>query len=120
LIGGSKAYVLKKSLVAVLSQPIPAHCRSAECGFDVRALTAFERNTTPFGGVSAVLAWSFTTLPVAAKYQMTSVPDFLKLETAFTVIQFAIVAPLIALAYRGAPVSMSINAQGVGESPRAS
>jgi hypothetical protein len=50
-----------------------------------------------------MLAWSFTTLPVAAKYQMSSVADFLKLETAFTVLQFAIVAPLIAWAYRGAP-----------------
>lgn len=49
----------------------------------------------------ATLAWSFTTLPVAAKYQMSSVPDFLKLETAFTIVQFAIVAPLISLAYRG-------------------
>jgi hypothetical protein len=55
-------------------------------------------------GVFGALAWSFTTLPVAAKYRMTSVADFLKLETAFTVLQFGIVAPLIALAYRGVPV----------------
>jgi hypothetical protein len=54
-----------------------------------------------FFGVFTILSWSFTTLPVAAKYQMSSVPDFLKLETAFTVLQFAIVAPLISLAYRG-------------------
>jgi hypothetical protein len=53
-----------------------------------------------FGVLSAVLAWSFTTLPVAAKYQMSSVPGFLTLETAFTIVQFAIVAPLIALAWR--------------------
>lgn len=55
-----------------------------------------------FGGVFAALAWSFTTLPVAAKYQMSSVADFMKLETGFTILQFAIVSPLIALAYRGA------------------
>jgi hypothetical protein len=55
--------------------------------------------------VSGALAWSFTTLPVAAKYQMTSVVDFLKLETGFTLLQFAVVSPLIALAYRGVPVS---------------
>jgi hypothetical protein len=55
-----------------------------------------------FGGVFAALAWSFTTLPVAAKYQMSSVTDFMKLETAFTILQFAIVSPLIALAYRSA------------------
>lgn len=48
----------------------------------------------------SVLAWSFTTLPVAAKYKMASVPDFLLLETAFTLLQFAVVTPLIALAHR--------------------
>jgi hypothetical protein len=51
-------------------------------------------------GVFAILAWSFTTLPVAAKYRMASVPDFLMLETSFTLLQFLIVAPLIALAHR--------------------
>lgn len=30
---------------------------------------------------------------------MTSVPDFVKRETPFTLLQFAVVAPLIALAY---------------------
>jgi hypothetical protein len=54
-----------------------------------------------FGVVFGLLAWSFTTLPVAAKYQMASVIDFVWLETAFNVVQFAIVSPLIALAYRG-------------------
>lgn len=54
-----------------------------------------------FAGIFATLAWSFAVLPVAAKYQMSSVTEFLKLETAFTVLQFAIVSPLIALAYRG-------------------
>ena len=50
----------------------------------------------------SVLAWSFTTLPVAAKYRMASVSDFLWLETAFTLLQFAVVTPLIALAHRKA------------------
>ncbi|MDF3020904.1 MAG: hypothetical protein K0Q92_2207, partial [Steroidobacteraceae bacterium] len=36
-----------------------------------------------FALVFGTLGWSFTTLPVAAKYEMTSVADFLKLETAF-------------------------------------
>lgn len=53
-----------------------------------------------FGSVFALLAWSFTTLPVAAKYRMASVPDFMMLETAFTLLQFAVVSPLIALSYR--------------------
>lgn len=72
-----------------------------------------------FFGAFTVLAWSFTTLPVAAKYQMSSVVDFLKLETAFTVIQFAIVSPLIALAYRGASVAHAAPGTPVGETRRA-
>lgn len=54
-----------------------------------------------FALLFGTLAWSFTTLPVAAKYNMTSVADFLKLETAFTVVQFVVIAPLVALACRG-------------------
>lgn len=50
--------------------------------------------------VFSVVAWSFTTLPVAAKYRMTSVADFMMLESAFTALQFAVVAPLMALAHR--------------------
>jgi hypothetical protein len=53
-----------------------------------------------FGLFFGVLAWSFAVLPVAAKYRMSSVPDFLMLETAFTMVQFAIVSPLIAWVYR--------------------
>jgi hypothetical protein len=49
---------------------------------------------------SALLAWSFVVLPVAAKYRMTSVQDFIVLETCFTALQFAVVSPLIALAHR--------------------
>lgn len=55
-----------------------------------------------FGLFFSALAWSFAVLPVAAKYRMSSVPDFLVLETLFTVLQFAVVSPLVALAYRSA------------------
>ncbi len=55
-----------------------------------------------FFAIFGALAWSFLVLPVAAKYNMTSVPKFLTLETAFTAIQYAIAAPLIALAWRDA------------------
>jgi hypothetical protein len=48
----------------------------------------------------AILSWSFTTLAVAAKNIMTSVPTYIELETGFTLLQFLIVGPLIALAYR--------------------
>lgn len=53
-----------------------------------------------YGAALAVLSWSFTTLAVAAKNVMTSIPDYVLLETGFTIVQFAIVGPLIALAYR--------------------
>lgn len=58
------------------------------------------RGTLGFGIFFGALAWSFAVLPVAAKYRMSSVQDFLMLETAFTFLQFLIVSPLIALAYR--------------------
>lgn len=53
-----------------------------------------------YGLALAVLSWSFTTLAVAAKHVMTSVPTYLMLETGFTLVQFLIVGPLIALAHR--------------------
>lgn len=53
-----------------------------------------------FGALFGALGWSFMVLPVAAKYRMSSVPDFLLLETGFTVLQYLVVSPLIALAWR--------------------
>jgi hypothetical protein len=47
-----------------------------------------------------LLSWSFTTLAVAAKHPMTSIMDFALLETGFTAVQFLLVGPLIAWAYR--------------------
>jgi hypothetical protein len=58
------------------------------------------KNGLLYGLCLAVLSWSFTTLAVAAKHPMTSVVDYMVLETGFTVVQFMIVGPLIALAYR--------------------
>ncbi|MFM9842287.1 MAG: hypothetical protein ACKVOI_04885 [Dongiaceae bacterium] len=52
-----------------------------------------------YGALGAVLSWSFTTLAVAAKNVMTSVPDYLLIETAFTVVQWTMVGPLTALAF---------------------
>jgi hypothetical protein len=46
------------------------------------------------------LAWSFTTLPIAAKYDMTSVAGFMWLESGFTFLQFAVVSPLLAFVSR--------------------
>jgi hypothetical protein len=58
-----------------------------------------------YGLALALLSWSFTTLAVAAKNVMTSVPTYLALETGFTLLQFAVVGPLIALAHRTTPES---------------
>lgn len=56
-----------------------------------------------FFSVFGLLAWSFVVLPVAAKYNMTSVSRFMAIETGFTVLQYAVTAPLIALAWRDRP-----------------
>jgi hypothetical protein len=50
-----------------------------------------------YGAVGATLSWSFTTLAVAAKNVMASVPDYLLIETAFTIVQWMLVAPLTVL-----------------------
>jgi ABC-type sugar transport system permease subunit len=52
-----------------------------------------------YAGCGAALSWSFTTIAVAAKNVMTSVPDYLVIETAFTVVQWIMVGPLTALAF---------------------
>jgi hypothetical protein len=58
------------------------------------------KNGLLYGLGAGLLSWSFTTLAVAAKQPMTSISDYILLETAFTLLQFLIVGPLIALAYR--------------------
>jgi hypothetical protein len=58
------------------------------------------RNGLIYGLGMALVSWSFTTLAVGAKHVMTSVPIYLALETTFTLMQFAVVGPLIALAHR--------------------
>lgn len=58
------------------------------------------RNGLLFGLGAGLLSWSFTTLAVAAKYPMASIAGYVVLEFAFTALQFLIVGPLIALAYR--------------------
>ena len=52
-----------------------------------------------YAAFGAMLSWSFTTIAVAAKNIMASVPDYLVIETAFTVVQWILVGPLTALAF---------------------
>jgi hypothetical protein len=53
-----------------------------------------------FFAVFGALAFSFLVLPVAAKNRMADTAKFIRLETAFTAIQFAIAGVLIAFVYR--------------------
>jgi len=53
-----------------------------------------------YGLGAGLLSWSFTTLAVAAKQPMASISDYVLLETAFTILQFVVVGPLIAFAHR--------------------
>ena len=64
------------------------------------ARDAWLSSALQFGVFFGVLAWSLAVVPVAAKNRMSSVGAFLRLETAFTAIHYAIVSPLIALAWR--------------------
>ncbi len=58
------------------------------------------KNGLLYGLGVGLLSWSFTTLAVAAKHPMASIADYVVLETGFTVLQFLVVGPLMALAYR--------------------
>ena len=63
--------------------------------------SSWVRGAVRAGLIYATLSWSFTTIAVAAKYPMTSISEYVLIETLFTVVQFALVAPLMALAWRG-------------------
>lgn len=62
--------------------------------------TPWLRQGLIFGASVGLFAWTLSTISVAAKNVMTSVPLYLALETGFTILQYAIVGPLIALAHR--------------------
>jgi hypothetical protein len=57
------------------------------------------RGAIKFGAIAAPLAWSFAVLAVAAKHRMSSVGGYLAVESAFTLLHYAIVSPLIAAVY---------------------
>jgi hypothetical protein len=63
-----------------------------------------------YGAVGAVFSWSFTTLAVAAKNVMASVPDYVMIETAFTIVQWALVAPFTVLSFQSRDVRRGIGA----------
>lgn len=61
-----------------------------------KATMSFGSRVVAYGALGAVLSWSFTTLAVAAKNVMSSVPNYLIIETGYTVVQWVMVAPLTA------------------------
>ena len=52
-----------------------------------------------FAAFACPLAWSFMVLAVSAKHPMSSVGGFLIIETAFMLVHYAVVSPLIATVY---------------------
>jgi len=62
---------------------------------------SFAGRAALYSATGAVLSWSFTTVAVAAKNVMTSVPRYMRIETAFTLVQWLMVGPLTALAFSG-------------------
>lgn len=70
---------------------------------------AILRNGLLFGLVAGLLSWSFTTVAVAAKHPMSSIADYIVLESAFTLVQFSIVGPLMALAHRAPRIARMIS-----------
>ncbi|MFZ5733376.1 MAG: hypothetical protein ACOY4O_11605 [Pseudomonadota bacterium] len=58
------------------------------------------RDGLRFGAFIGLLAWSFTTLAVAAKYPMASIGDYVMLETGFTLVQSLLAGLLMAWVHR--------------------
>lgn len=52
-----------------------------------------------FASLACPLTWSFMVLAVSAKHIMSSVSGYLAIETAFVLLHYAIVSPLIAAVY---------------------
>lgn len=71
-----------------------------------RASAGVGQRAIYFAAFGAVLSWSFTTLAVAAKNVMSSVPAYLLIESAFTLVQWAIVGPLMAFAFSRHPADV--------------
>jgi len=57
------------------------------------------RRALVFAIFGAVLSWTYTTLSVAAKNVMSSVPGYLLIESAFTLAQWILAGPLMTLAH---------------------
>lgn len=72
-----------------------------------RSFASSQQRVLLYAAFGAVLSWSFTTIAVAAKNVMSSVPSYLLIETGFTLVQWALVAPLTVLAFRYARTELA-------------
>ena len=59
------------------------------------------RGAVKFSCIAVPLAWSYAVVVIAAKHHMTSVTDFVLIETGFTLVHYAIFTPLLAWIYAG-------------------
>jgi hypothetical protein len=57
------------------------------------------KGAAKFAALAFPLAWSFMVLAASAKHRMSSVERFLVIETAFVLVHYSIVSPLIAAIY---------------------
>jgi hydrogenase-4 membrane subunit HyfE len=57
------------------------------------------KGAVKFAALAFPLAWSFMALAVSAKHRMSSAGGYLLIETAFILVHYAIVSPLIAAVY---------------------
>lgn len=60
-----------------------------------------------FAMIACPIAWTYMVLAVAAKHPMASVSGYLLIESAFVLVHYAIVSPLIALVYAKRAVAAS-------------
>jgi hypothetical protein len=61
------------------------------------------RGAVRFAAIALPIAWSFMVLAVGAKHPMKWVGGYMLIETAFLVLQYAVVSPLIAAVYADQP-----------------
>jgi hypothetical protein len=52
-----------------------------------------------FASIAFPIAWTYMVLAVAAKHHMASVSGYLLIESAFVLVHYAVVSPLIAIVY---------------------
>ena len=57
------------------------------------------RGAAKFMAIALPLAWSYFVIAVSAKHHMASVSGFVLIETAFVIVHYLIVSPLIAWSF---------------------